>query len=228
MNAPRTDDWPSEWTPEEVEEMLRRFEAADPEPRFELDWTTPYTLLVALVLAARAHDSKVNEVTKELFAEADTPQKMLALGEEALQERVHSLPFYRNKARNIIRLSEALVKEYGGEVPNDVDALTALPGVGRKTAQILRNVAFGEPVFGVDAHILRVANRTGLAPGKTPEEVEEKLERIIPERWRRKALRWLILHGCYVCTARKPKCGECIICDLCKWPEKRCAASDAA
>ena len=216
-------NWPSEWTPEEVEEMLRRFEAADPEPRFELAWTNPYTLLVALVLAARAHDSKVNEVTKSLFAEADTPQKMLALGEEALMERISSLPFYRNKAKNIIRLSEALVERYGGKVPNDVEALVALPGVGRKTAQILRNVAFGEPVIGVDAHILRVANRTHLAPGKTPEEVEEKLERIIPQRWRRKALHWLILHGRYVCTARKPKCGDCIINDLCKWEEKTVA-----
>ncbi len=225
MAQARNADWPGEWSPEEVEEMLRRFEAADPNPRFELEWTSPYTLLVALVLAARAHDSKVNEVTRTLFAVADTPEKMLALGEETLLEHVRSLPFYRNKAKNIIRLSETLVKEHGGAVPNDVQALTALPGVGRKTAQILRNVAFGEPVFGVDAHIHRVANRTGLAPGRTPEEVEEKLERIIPPRWRRKALRWLILHGRYVCTARNPKCGECIICDLCRWPEKRCAVS---
>ena len=220
MNTADDEDRPGTWTPEEVEEMMRRFEAADPEPRFELNWTNPFTLLVALVLAARAHDSKVNEVTKDLFAEADTPEKMLALGEEALRARVSSLPFYRNKAKNIIRLSEALVKEHGGGVPNDVDAFTALPGVGRKTAQILRNVAFGEPVFGVDAHILRVANRTGVAPGRTPDAVEENLERVIPARWRRKALRWLILHGRYVCTARKPKCGGCIIRDLCRWPEK--------
>jgi len=214
------DDWPSEWSPEEVMEMLRRFQAADPEPRFELHWTTPYTLLVATVLAARNRDTVVNEVTKTLFAKADTPQKMLALGEEKLREIIHPISFHATKAKNIIRLSQMLLEEHDGAVPNDLDALTALPGVGVKTANIVRAVAFGEPVIPVDTHILRVANRTHLALGKTPEAVEKKLERIIPPEWRSRAFRWLVLHGRYVCTARKPKCGQCIICDLCRWEEK--------
>ena len=217
------EDWPSEWSPEEVMEMLRRFEAADPNPRFELNWTSPYTLLVATVLAARNLDKVVNRVTAELFKVADTPQKMLALGEEKLRDIIRPISFHRTKAKNIIALSRELMERHNGEVPRDMKALTALPGVGRKTAAIVLNVAFGEPFIPVDTHIFRVANRTHLATGKKPEEVEEKLERIIPREWVPRAFRWLVLHGRYVCTARKPSCGECIICDLCRWDEKACA-----
>ena len=217
--------WPSLLTPEEVEELLRRLAAANPEPKSELYWTNPYTLLVAVVLSAQSTDKGVNRVTKELFRLADTPQKMLELGEERLREIIRSVGLYPTKARNIIRLSQMLVEKYGGRVPRTREALEELPGVGRKTANVVLNVAFGEPTIAVDTHIFRVCNRTGLAPGRTPLEVERNLMKVVPEKYRLHVHHWLILHGRYVCTARKPKCEQCIICDLCRWPERHCASA---
>ncbi len=218
-----SEDWPSRMTPAEVEEMLRRLAEANPEPKSELYWTNPYTLLVAVVLSAQSTDKGVNKVTKELFRLADTPEKMLALGEERLREIIRSIGLYPTKAKNIIGLSRILLEKYGGEVPRSREALEELPGVGRKTANVVLNVAFGEPTIAVDTHIFRVANRTGLAPGKTPLEVEQNLMKVVPEKYRLHVHHWLILHGRYVCKARKPECGRCIICDLCKWEEKHCA-----
>ncbi len=208
------------WSRAQVMEMLRRLAEADPEPRFELNWTNPYTLLVATVLAARNLDKVVNRATEKLFAVADTPEKMLKLGEEKLKEMIRSITFHATKAKNIIALSRILMERHGGQVPRDEAALTALPGVGRKTANIVRAVAFGEPVIPVDTHILRVARRLGLARARTPEAAQRELEALIPPEWRSRAFRWLVLHGRYVCTARKPKCEKCIICDLCHWEEK--------
>ncbi len=215
-------------TPAEIEEMMRRFAEANPNPTSELYWTNPFTLLVAVVLSAQMTDKGVNKVTEKLFAEADTPEKMLALGEEGLAERLKSINYYKTKARNVIALSRILVEKYGGQVPRDRKALESLPGVGRKTANVVLNVAFGEPTIAVDTHIFRVANRTGLALGKTPLEVEKVLLEVIPEKYRHHAHHWLILHGRYVCKARKPECERCIICDLCKWPEKHCAGEELA
>ena len=207
----------------DVEEFFRRLAAADPEPRGELDFINPYTLLVAVVLSAQATDVGVNKATRELFKVADTPEKMLALGEARLKEYVRTIGLYNNKARNIIRLSEILVREHGGRVPRDRAALEALPGVGRKTANVVLNTAFGEPTIAVDTHIFRLANRTGLAPGKTPRAVEERLERVVPEAYKRHAHHWLILHGRYVCKARKPDCPSCIVRDLCAYRAKTTA-----
>ncbi|WP_081910264.1 endonuclease III [Thermopetrobacter sp. TC1] len=215
-------------SPQEIEEMMRRFAAANPNPTSELFWTNPYTLLVAVVLSAQMTDKGVNKVTEQLFKEVDTPEKMVALGEEKLAERIRSINYYKTKARNVIALSRALVEKYGGEVPHDRKALESLPGVGRKTANVVLNVAFGEPTIAVDTHIFRVANRTGLALGKTPQEVEKILLKVIPEKYRHNAHHWLILHGRYVCKARKPECERCIICDICKWPEKHCAGEELA
>jgi endonuclease-3 len=215
-------------SPAEIEEMMRRFAAANPNPTSELYWTNPFTLLVAVVLSAQMTDKGVNKVTEKLFAEADTPEKMLALGEEGLAERLRSINYYKTKARNVIALSRILVEKYGGRVPRDRKALESLPGVGRKTANVVLNVAFGEPTIAVDTHIFRVANRTGLALGKTPLEVEKILLKVIPEKYRHHAHHWLILHGRYVCKARRPECERCIICDLCKWPEKHCAGEELA
>ena len=214
--------------PEEIAEMMRRFQQANPEPKSELYWTNPYTLLVAVMLSAQMTDKGVNKVTRDLFAEADTPQKMLALGEEGLMERLKSINYYKTKARNVLRMSRILVEQYGGQVPRDRKALEALPGVGHKTASVVLNVAFGEPEIAVDTHIFRVANRTGLALGKTPLQVEKILKQVIPEEYRHNAHHWLILHGRYVCKARKPECEACIICDICKWPEKHCAGEELA
>ena len=222
-NARGAADWPSALTPEEVEELLRRLAAANPEPKSELYWTNPYTLLVAVVLSAQSTDKGVNKVTKELFRLADTPEKMLALGEERLREIIRSIGLYPTKAKNIIGLSKVLLEKHGGAVPRSREALEELPGVGRKTANVVLNVAFGEPTIAVDTHIFRVANRTGLAPGRTPLEVERNLMKVVPEEYRLHVHHWLILHGRYVCKARKPECERCIICDLCKWEEKRCA-----
>ena len=212
--------WPSRLTPEEVRELLSRLRAANPEPKSELFWTNPYTLLVAVVLSAQSTDKGVNKVTEHLFREVDSPEKMLALGEENLRERIRSIGLYPTKAKNIIRLSQILLEKYNGEVPRSREALQELPGVGRKTANVVLNVAFGEPTIAVDTHIFRVANRTGLAPGKTPEEVEKHLMQVVPEEFRLHVHHWLILHGRYVCKARKPECERCIICDICKWEEK--------
>jgi endonuclease-3 len=212
------------WTPGEVEEAFRRLQAANPEPKGELRHQDPFTLLIAVVLSAQATDAGVNKATPNLFALADTPQKMLALGEARLRELIKTIGLYRTKARNIIALSRALLAEHGGKVPREREALQALPGVGRKTANVVLNGAFGEPVIAVDTHVFRVANRTGLAPGKTPFEVEQSLERVVPQPYKRHAHHWLILHGRYVCKALKPACGRCLIHDLCRWPDKNLAS----
>jgi endonuclease III len=208
------------WTSAEVAEAFRRFEAANPVPKGELQHINPFTLLVAVVLSAQATDAGVNKATPALFALADTPEKMVKLGEERVRELIKTIGLYRTKAKNVIALSQILATAYGGTVPRDRAALEALPGVGRKTANVVLNIAFGEPTIAVDTHIFRVGNRTGLAPGKTPLEVEERLMAVVPERYRLHAHHWLILHGRYVCVARRPLCEKCPIADLCKWPGK--------
>jgi endonuclease-3 len=209
-----------QWTSAEVEEAFRRFAAANPNPRGELRSINPFPLLVAVVLSAQATDAGVNKATPALFKLADTPAKMVKLGEARVQALIKTIGLYRTKAKNLIALSRMLIAQHGGEVPRDRDALEALPGVGRKTANVVLNVAFGEPTIAVDTHIFRVGNRTGLAVGKTPLEVEMKLLAVVPERYRLHAHHWLILHGRYVCVARRPHCEKCIIADLCKWPGK--------
>ncbi|MEX0590445.1 MAG: endonuclease III [Xanthobacteraceae bacterium] len=209
------------WTPEEVEEAFRRFAVANPEPRGELQYRNPFTLLVAVVLSAQATDAGVNKATPALFDLADTPAKMVALDEERVRDLIKTIGLYRNKAKNVIALSQKLIAEHGGEVPRERAALEALPGVGRKTANVVLNIAFGQATIAVDTHLFRVANRTGLAPGKTPLEVELGLLRVVPDRFKHHAHHWLILHGRYVCKARAPDCPRCIINDLCRWPEKR-------
>jgi endonuclease-3 len=203
-----------------VEEAFRRFSAANPEPQGELKHINPYTLLIAVVLSAQATDAGVNKATAVLFAVADTPAKMVALGEEKVRDYIRTIGLFRTKAKNVIALSQKLIAEHDGEVPSDRTALEALPGVGRKTANVVLNVAFGQPTIAVDTHIFRVGNRTGLAPGKTPLEVEMRLEQVVPPRYQRHAHHWLILHGRYTCLARRPRCDVCLISDLCRWPEK--------
>ena len=210
----------SRYTPAEVHEIFRRFSVQRPEPEGELEHVNSFTLLVAVVLSAQATDAGVNKATRALFAIADTPQKMLALGEEKIGEYIRTIGLWRNKAKNVAALSEALLRDHGGEVPGDRDALTKLPGVGRKTANVVLNMAFGQPTMAVDTHILRIGNRLGLAPGKTPEQVEKELVRIIPTEYMRHAHHWLILHGRYVCKARRPECERCVIADICKAAEK--------
>ena len=200
--------------------IFERLSAASPEPKTELDYINPYTLLVAVVLSAQATDAGVNKATKPLFAIADTPQKMVALGEAALTERIKTIGLFRNKAKNVIALSQALIERHGGEVPRDREALEALPGVGRKTASVVLNVAFGETAIAVDTHVFRVANRLAIAPGKTPREVEDGLMRVVPARYLPHAHHWLILHGRYTCKARAPECGRCLVKDLCPWEGK--------
>ena len=209
----------------DVAEFFRRLAAVRPEPATELRYANPFTLLVAVVLSAQATDVGVNKATARLFPLADTPARMLALGETRLAEAVKSIGLYRTKARNIIGLSALLIERHRGEVPNDRVALEALPGVGRKTANVVLNVAFGQPTIAVDTHIFRVANRTGLAPGATPRTVEDGLETAVPKRYRRHAHHWLILHGRYVCKARRPDCAICIVADLCAYGAKADAAS---
>ena len=208
------------WTPAEVYEAFSRFRKANPEPKGELEHLNPYTLLVAVVLSAQATDAGVNKATRALFAVADTPQKMLALGEETVRDYIKTIGLYRNKARNVIALSEKLIAEFGSEVPRSRAGIESLPGAGRKTANVVLNMAFGEHTMAVDTHVFRVGNRTGLAPGKTPLEVELGLERVIPAEFMLHAHHWLILHGRYTCLARKPRCEVCLINDLCRWPEK--------
>jgi len=208
------------WTPAEVREAFSRFRKANPEPKGELEHLNPFTLLVAVVLSAQATDAGVNKATRALFAVADTPQKMLALGEETVRDYIKTIGLYRNKARNVIALSEKLIAEFGGEVPRSRAEIESLPGAGRKTANVVLNMAFGELTMAVDTHVFRVGNRTGLAPGKTPLEVELGLERLIPAEFMLHAHHWLILHGRYTCLARKPRCEVCLINDLCRWPEK--------
>jgi endonuclease-3 len=208
------------WTPAEIHEAFSRFRKANPEPRGELEHLNPYTLLVAVVLSAQATDAGVNKATRALFEVADTPQKMLALGEEKLRDYIKTIGLYRTKAKNVIALSEKLIAEFGGEVPRTRAEIESLPGAGRKTANVVLNMAFAERTMAVDTHVFRVANRTGLAPGKTPLEVELGLERVIPPEFMLHAHHWLILHGRYTCLARKPRCEVCLINDLCRWPEK--------
>lgn len=191
-----------------------------PSPKGELEHSSPFTLLVAVVLSAQATDAGVNKATRALFKVADTPEKMVRLGEDKLREYIKTIGLYRNKAKNVILLSEKLIKDHGSEVPRDRAALEALPGVGRKTANVVLNVAFGEPTMAVDTHVFRVANRIGLSKGKTPLAVEEDLLRIVPEKYGVQAHHWLILHGRYVCKARNPECARCPIKDLCKFPDK--------
>ena len=203
-----------------AEAVFARLAAASPEPKTELEYANPFTLLVAVVLSAQATDAGVNKVTRALFAIADTPKKMAALGVEAVSQKIKTIGLYRNKAKNVIALSQALVSDHGGEVPNDREALEALPGVGRKTANVVLNVAFGASTLAVDTHVFRVSNRIPLARGKTPREVEDGLMKVIPERFLVHAHHWLILHGRYTCKARAPTCRDCVIADLCTWNEK--------
>lgn len=209
-----------QWTSAEIEEAFRRFHAANPEPKGELQSVNPYTLLVAVVLSAQATDAGVNKATPALFKLADTPAKMVKLGEERVRDHIKTIGLFRTKAKNVVALSAMLVEQHGGEVPRSREALEALPGVGRKTANVVLNVAFGEETIAVDTHIFRVGNRTGLATGKTPLDVEMKLNAVVPAKYKLHAHHWLILHGRYVCVARRPLCETCIIADLCKWPGK--------
>ena len=206
----------------ELEEIFRRFSIQRPEPKGELEHVNPFTLVVAVALSAQATDAGVNKATRALFKVADTPQKMLDLGEEKVRDYIRTIGLYRNKAKNVIALSQRLVDVYGGEVPKTREELVTLPGVGRKTANVVMSMAFGIPTMAVDTHIFRIANRIRLAPGKTPDEVEDKLMRIIPEAYLFHAHHWLILHGRYCCKARKPECERCVIADICKSPEKTC------
>jgi endonuclease-3 len=212
--------------PADIDAFFSRLAAVNPAPKTELVHGNPYTLLVAVVLSAQATDVGVNKATDRLFKVADTPEAMLALGEDGLKEHIKTIGLYNTKAKNIIALSEILVREHGGRVPDDRAALEALPGVGRKSANVVLNVAFGEPTIAVDTHIFRVANRTGLAPGKTPEEVERRLVERIPPRWHRYAHHWLILHGRYVCKARRPDCPDCVVRDLCAYEPKTAVAEE--
>jgi endonuclease III len=208
------------WTAAEVYEAFSRFRKANPEPKGELEHLNPYTLLVAVVLSAQATDAGVNKATRALFAVADTPQKMLALGEERLRDYIKTIGLYRTKAKNFIALSQKLIAHFDSEVPRTRAGIESLPGAGRKTANVVLNMAFGEHTLAVDTHVFRVGNRTGLAPGKTPLDVELGLERVIPPEFMLHAHHWLILHGRYTCLARSPRCEMCLINDLCRWPEK--------
>ena len=206
--------------PAKREEIFQRLRARNPEPTTELDYGTPFELLVSVVLSAQATDKSVNLATRGLFRLANTPQAILALGEDGLIEHIKSIGLYRTKAKNIIAACKLLIERHGGEVPREREALESLPGVGRKTANVILNTAFGEPTIAVDTHIFRVSNRSGLAPGKTVEEVERKLLKFVPERYRKDAHHWLILHGRYVCKARRPDCPSCPIRDLCDYRAK--------
>ena len=208
-----------------AEAVFERLSAANPEPKGELESVNPFTLLVAVVLSAQATDAGVNKATQPLFAIADTPAKMAALGEEGLAEKIRTIGLYRSKARHVIALAKTLVEQYGGEVPRDREALEALPGVGRKTANVVLNTAFGESTLAVDTHVFRVANRLGIAPGKTPREVEDELMKVVPQKFMRHAHHWLILHGRYVCKARKPACPVCVLREVCAYEPKSSAAS---
>lgn len=206
--------------PAAIEKLFETFESAEPAPKGELLHTNPFTLLVAVVLSAQATDAGVNKATRELFRLADTPAKMVALGEERVRELVRTIGLFRTKARNVVLLSQMLIDDFGGAVPQDRDTLELLPGVGRKTANVVMNVAFGEPTMAVDTHVLRISNRIGLSAGKTPLAVEEDLLACVPARYGVHAHHWLILHGRYVCKARKPECGVCLVRHICLFPDK--------
>jgi endonuclease-3 len=212
--------------PDQVEAFYARLAKANPNPRGELDYINPYTLLVAVVLSAQATDASVNKATEPLFKVADTPEKMLKLGEGRLKDYIKTIGLYNTKAKNVIALSRILIEQFKGEVPQDRETLQTLPGVGRKTANVVLNIAFGEPTIAVDTHIFRVANRTGLAPGRTVREVEDGLLRVVPPQYALNAHHWLILHGRYTCKARNPDCPHCPIRDLCRYPDKTVAQAD--
>jgi endonuclease-3 len=214
--------------PEDIAEAFRRFAENEPEPKGELAYRNPFTLLVAVVLSAQATDAGVNRATPALFAKAPTPQEMIALGEDGIIALIKSIGLFNTKARNLLKLSEKLVADFGGEVPRTREELMTLPGVGRKTANVVLNTAFRQPTIGVDTHVFRVANRTGIAPGDDPAAVEHRLEKAVPHRYKLHAHHWLILHGRYVCIARRPKCGECLIADLCRYPDKTPPAPGAS
>jgi endonuclease III len=216
-----------QWTTAEIEEAFRRFAAANPVPRGELHHVNPFTLLIAVVLSAQATDAGVNKATPDLFKRADTPEKMIKLGEDQVRDLIKTIGLFRTKAKNVVALSRQLVEQHGGKVPHDRDALEALPGVGRKTANVVLNIAFGEPTIAVDTHIFRIGNRTGLAVGETPLDVEMKLMDVVPQKYLLHAHHWLILHGRYVCVARRPLCEKCLIADLCKWPGKTTLSAPA-
>lgn len=207
-------------TKDKIREFFIRLHAANPEPQGELEWTNPFTLLVAVALSAQATDKSVNKATPALFALADTPEKMITLGEDRIREHIKTIGLFNSKAKNVLALSKILVEQYGGVVPASREELVKLPGVGRKTANVVLNMAFGQPTMAVDTHVFRVSNRTGLAPGQTVEKVEEKLEKVIPVEFMMHAHHWLILHGRYTCLARKPGCPECIVRDLCAFKDK--------
>jgi endonuclease-3 len=208
------------YTKAETFEIFQRFHADNPEPEGELDYINAYTLLVAVLLSAQATDVGVNRATKHLFQIADTPEKMVALGEDKVREEIRTIGLFKTKARNVILMSEQLIRDHGGEVPEDRDALEKLPGVGRKTANVVLNIFFGHPTIAVDTHLFRLGNRIGIAPGKTPLDVEKSMEKVVPAEFSLHAHHWLILHGRYICKARKPECKRCVIYDLCKSPEK--------
>ncbi|HEX2804439.1 MAG TPA: endonuclease III [Sphingomicrobium sp.] len=205
---------------DEVFEFFRRLAEDNPSPTTELEFTNPYTLLVAVVLSAQATDASVNAACRPLFVKVKTPEEMVELGEDSLRDQIKTIGLFNTKAKNVIALSKALIRDFGGEVPRTREELQSLPGVGRKTANVVLNTAFGEETFAVDTHVFRVGNRTGLAPGKTPDEVEAKLDRIVPGPFRRDAHHWLILHGRYVCKARTPECWRCPVIDLCRYKPK--------
>ena len=211
---------PAKLKPDVIEEIFRRFEAANPEPKGELHSVNDFTFLVAVVLSAQATDAGVNKATKPFFAVYDTPEKIVALGEDGLREAIKTIGLFRAKARNVMALSRALVAQHQSNVPNTREALEALPGVGRKTANVVLNIIFGEHTIAVDTHLFRLGNRIRLAPGKTPLEVELKLLKVIPKQYLRHAHHWLILHGRYVCKARRPECWHCLINDLCPYRPK--------
>jgi endonuclease-3 len=211
---------------DEVFEFFRRLAEANPSPTTELEYTNPYTLLVAVVLSAQATDASVNIACRPLFEHIRTPEQMVELGEDRLRDAIKTIGLFNTKAKNVIALSQALIEEYGSEVPRTREQLQALPGVGRKTANVVLNTAFAEETFAVDTHVFRVCNRTGLAPGKTPEEVEAKLDKIVPQPFRRDAHHWLILHGRYTCKARLPECWRCPVIDLCRYKPKTLAPED--
>ena len=212
----------------DVFEFYRRLAETNPAPETELEYVNPYTLLVAVTLSAQATDIGVNKATRDLFARVKTPQAMLQLGEDALREQINTIGLFNTKAKNVIAAARILTDEYGGEVPRQRDKLETLPGVGRKTANVVLNVAFGDPTIAVDTHIFRVANRTGLAKGKTPIEVELKLEKVTPEPFVTHAHHWLILHGRYICKARRPECWRCPVADLCAYQPKTPAPKSSA
>ena len=208
----------------EVADFYLRLAELNPEPAGELEWTSPYTLLVAVALSAQATDVSVNLATRKLFALADTPAKMLALGEDRIREQIKTIGLFNTKAKNLVLMARQIIEQHGGQVPQERAALEHLAGVGRKTANVVLNIAFGQPTIAVDTHVFRVANRTGLAKGKTPLEVELKLERVTPATFRLHAHHWLILHGRYICKARAPECWRCPVVDLCRYREKRLVA----